>query len=113
LTLNDAGSAEMARLVGPSAEVLEGRISSDTGSSVVLSMMRVVQHDGRETEWRGERIAVNKGLVSTMKDRRFSRGRTTLAAVLASVGLGAAIAAFGGNGSGRLPVNPGGGGSSK
>jgi hypothetical protein len=113
LTLNDAGSAEMARLVGPSAEVLEGRISSDSGSSVVLSMTRVRQHDGRETVWKGERIAVNKGLVSTMRERRFSRGRTTLAAVLASTGLGAAIAAFGGNGAGKLPANPGGSGSAK
>ena len=113
LTLNDAGSAEMARLVGPAAEVLEGRISSDTGATVVLSMVRVRQHNGSETAWKGERIAVNKSLVMTMRERRFSRGRTTLAAALVTGGLSAAIAAFGGNGAGRAPANPGGGGTAK
>jgi hypothetical protein len=113
LTLSDAGTAEMARLVGPAAEVLEGRLSSDTGSSVVLAMTRVRQHDGRETVWKGERIAVNKGLVSTMRERRFSRARTTLATVLVSTGLGAAVKAFGGNGAGKAPANPGGSGTPK
>jgi len=113
LTLNDAGSAEMARLVGPAAEVLEGRISSDTGASVVLSMTRVRQHDGSEIPWKGERIAVSKTLVSTMRERRFSRGRTGLATALVVGGLTAAITAFRGNGAGKLPANPGSTGSPK
>src|SRR5262245_19709221 len=78
LTLNDAGSAEMARLVGPAVEVLEGRISSDTDQSVVLSMTRVRQHNGTEIVWKGERIAVSKNLVSGIRERRFSRARTSL-----------------------------------
>src|SRR6187397_2680181 len=113
LTLNDDGSAQMARLVGPAAEVLEGRISSDTGASVVLSMTRVRQHDGSEIPWKGERIAVSKTLVSTMRERRFSRGRTGLATALVVGGLTAAITAFRGNGAGKLPANPGSTGSPK
>jgi hypothetical protein len=113
LTLNDAGSAELARLVGPAAEVLEGRISSDTGAFVVLSMTRVRQHDGSEITWKGERIAVSKTLVSTMRERRFSRGRTGLATALVSGGLAAAITAFGGNGTGKPPGNPGSSGTAK
>jgi hypothetical protein len=113
LTLNDAGSAEMARLVGPAAEVLEGRISSDSGASVILAVTRVRQHDGSEIPWKGERIAVSKTLVSTIRERRFSRGRTGVATALVVGGLTAAITAFGGNGAGKLPANPGGSGSAK
>ena len=111
--LNDAGTAAMARWVGPSAEVLEGRLSSDSGSSVVLSMRNVRQHDGRETPWKGERIVVEKQFVASLRERRFSRGRTALAATLVTGGLTAAITAFRGNGAGRLPANPSGGGTSK
>ena len=113
LTLNDAGSASLARLVGPAAEVLEGELTQDTGASVVLAMTRVRQHNGAETTWKGEAVTVDKSLVSSTRERRFSRGRTAAAATLVTVALTAAVKGFAGNGAGKLPGAPPPGGGSK
>ena len=113
LTLNDAGSASLARLVGPAAEVLEGELRQDTGASVVLAMTRVRQHNGAETTWKGEAVTVDKSLVSSTRVRQFSAGRTTLAVGLVTTALAAAIQAFAGNGAGKLPGTPPPGGSTK
>ena len=55
VTLSDSGSFALARQIGPSTEAIDGRLASDSGGSIVLSVTGVRRRDGSEIDWRGER----------------------------------------------------------
>lgn len=98
VTLSDSGSFALARQVGPSTAVIDGRFASDSGNAILLSVTGVRRRDGSEVDWKGERLAVPRLVVTKVEERRFSRGRTTLFAGVVALGLIATHQALGGSG---------------
>ena len=58
LALTDAGSVQMASLVGPRVEALEGRTLEVSDSSVVLAVSSTFDRAGIERPWSNERVSV-------------------------------------------------------
>jgi len=98
VTLSDSGSFALARQIGPSAAAINGRLTSDSASALILAVTGVRQRDGNEVDWKGERLSVPRPLVVKLEERRFSRGRTTLFVGSVVVGILVARQALGGSG---------------
>jgi len=98
VTLSDSGSFTLARQVGPSTEVIDGRFASDSANAIILSVTGVRRRDGTEIDWKGERVTVPRPIVIKLEERRFSRGRTTLFAGALTLALIGTHQALGGTG---------------
>jgi len=100
LWLSDSGAVVLASRLGPAAESITGRILTDSTPSYVVSVAAVRQRNGNETLWHGERVVVDRMLITQAGARRFSPSRTALFSGVLSMGLLAARQAFLGRGSG-------------
>jgi hypothetical protein len=98
LTLTDSGSVMLARQIGAGVEAVSGRVSADSSGAIVLSLTGTRKRDGVEVDWKGERLAVQRGLIASVSERRFSRARTGLFGGALAVTLYALREAFGGPG---------------
>lgn len=110
LSLTDSGAVVMAPLVGPSIATVDGRLIRDSSETYLLNVTGTARRDGVEMEWRGERIAVPRVLVTSVATKQFSRGRTLLFGALTTGALVAIADAFVGGGGatvpGRTPTGP-------
>ena len=88
--LNDAGRVAMAERVGPEILQMEGRLISAENGDYTLSVRTVRFLRGGEQVWAGERVNLTRDHVSTAYERRFSAGRTAMAAAI-TVGAVAAV----------------------
>ena len=77
-TLNDRGTADLARFLGPSVAEVEGNIVSSQDGEMVLAVASTQQHSGIENFWNGEQVAVPRDFVVSLRERKFSTLRTTL-----------------------------------
>jgi hypothetical protein len=100
LQLSDSGAVVLASKIGPAAESITGRIVTDSAPGYVVSLLSVRQRGGNETFWHGERVLVERTLITGAGTRRFSPSRTALFSGILSAGLVAARLAFQGHGSG-------------
>jgi hypothetical protein len=98
ITLTDSGAVVLARQVGPSAEAIRGRVSSDSANALVLAVTGVRQRDGNDVDWKGERVAIPRLLVTTVEERRFSRARTVVFGAAVAISAFALRQAFSGEG---------------
>ena len=98
ITLTDSGSVVLAGQLGPAAESLIGRVTTDSANSVVIAATSVHQRNGNDTEWRGEHVVIPRPLVSTVVERRFSRARTALLTGIVAIAAVALRDAFNGSG---------------
>ena len=98
VTLTDSGSFALARQIGPSAAAINGRLTSDSASALILAVTGVRQRDGNEIDWKGERVSVPRPLVVKLEERRFSRARTTMFVGSIVIGILVARQAIGGTG---------------
>ena len=98
VTLSDSGSFALSRQIGPYAAAINGRLTSDSASALILAVTGVRQRDGNEVDWKGERVSVPRPLVVKLEERRFSRARTTLFIGSVVVGILVARQALGGTG---------------
>lgn len=80
LTLTDAGSAELWRVLGPRAEAVDGRVTARDSSAFSVAVAQVVRSSGTEERWSGELIRVPQPAVARVQSRRFSTARTMLVA---------------------------------
>ena len=98
VTLTDAGAVSLASQLGPATENVSGRILGDSADAYIVSVLGTQRRGGVETDWRGEQVALPRPLIAHMEQRRFSRRRTTLAAVGVLAAAVAARQAFWGPG---------------
>ena len=103
LSLTDAGSAMLAPQLGPSVAEVEGVVDDDSAGVFGVSVLGITRRDGQENDWRGERISISRSIVASVKERRFSRARTTLFTVLSVAGVIATKQAFGNGGGANAP----------
>lgn len=85
--LSDQGRVDLGPTVGQGAELVEGTLERASDSGYVLQVRVVDFIDGRTDRWSGERVTIRPQGVAAIRERRFSRRRTLLAA---AAGIGGA-----------------------
>jgi hypothetical protein len=111
LALSDAGSVQMAPLIGPRINAIDGRAIQTTDTALVLAVEGVVGQGGRSMNWSLERLSVPRSAVSSVQTKTFDHKKTWAIAGLTVVGAFAVSQAFGlGNGFDGLLGGGGGGG---
>jgi len=91
--LTDAGSAELASVVGPRVTGLSGRYLGLSGDTLLLSVKTVIKRDGNEEFWKGEQVGVPRSDVARLSRRDFSSAKSgaivggIIAALIAITGL--------------------------
>lgn len=106
--LTDAGSAELARLVGPNVVSIRGRVNEMSADTVGLAVASVLKRSGTDEYWSREPLAISRTHIASIATRKFSAARTGALALTAIGGallLRSAIelAVDGGGGKGKLP----------
>lgn len=104
--LTDAGSAEMASVVGPKVTGLSGRYLGLAGDTLLLSVKTVIKRDGNQEFWRGEQVGVARSNVANLSRRQFSRARSGVIVgivVAALVGLTSIVISANAGSTGRRP----------
>lgn len=109
LELNDRGRVGLGDSIGPSSQVVEGTVVSNSDSAYGVRVVRVGYLNGQSNQWNGEPLMVSKDFVGTARERRFSRSRTWLTAGSAALAAVAFIASRGLLGFGSESRTPGGG----
>ena len=112
VTLAEQGAAELARLVGPRAASLEGRVVAGADGALTLAVTAITRTNGVEETWPGDQVAIPRSAVAVAQTRGVARARTlmlTAAIVAAGVLVGAALTA--GEDINRGATRPGGGGT--
>lgn len=99
-TLTDAGSLELARLLGPRITTVSGRVVATSEDTLVLAVLKVTSFSEEETFWAGEEVPLPRRLVATLRGRTFAPGRSLFVGSGLVVGSIALYAAFGGFGKG-------------
>jgi len=108
VTLNDAGSEELARYLGPSVFVVRGRYLGPSDGGLLVSVSSVESKRGIGYPWEGETVTLPTDAIASMDVRRLSKGRSLLLAGLGAGGVVATTLAFSLLGGGTSP-GPGGG----
>jgi hypothetical protein len=111
VTLNDAGSDELARYLGPSVFVVRGRYlgpSDRGGGGLLVSVSSVETKRGTGYSWQGETVTLPTDAIASLDVRRLSKGRSLLLAGVGAGGLVATTLAFSLFGGGTQ-LAPGGG----
>jgi len=85
--LTDAGRVAMTDQMGSEVARFESRLVRQTDSAYVLSVSLVINVWGAQTRWNGEQVTLRTEYVRTMGERRFSAGRTALAAASATASI--------------------------
>src|SRR5688572_20835077 len=111
VSLTDHGTANLGRLLGMGVGTVEGSLITASDSAYTLAVQLVRQRNGIETFWKGEQVAIPRVNVAEIRERRFSRSKSALAAVAILAAAYGAVEAFIGTGSGSpTPGGSGGGG---
>ena len=106
--LADAGSADLARLVGPNVVSIRGRVTEFGPDTVRLAVESVLKRNGTDEYWSREPLAIARASITSITIRKFSAGRTGLLAftfIGGSLIVRTAIdlAVSGGDGKGKQP----------
>ena len=86
--ISDAGRIALGGSMGPEIAQIEGRLVSKDGDyDVAVTAVRLLR--GGEQVWKGERVRIKPEFVTTVYEKKFSKGRSI---ALGAIGLGAAAA---------------------
>ncbi|HEU4994252.1 MAG TPA: hypothetical protein VFT29_05505 [Gemmatimonadaceae bacterium] len=83
--VNDAGRVALGPSMGAEIMQIEGRLIERTSDDYHVAVLAVRTLRGGEQVWTGERVHIKPEYVSTVYERKFSRGRT-IAATAITVG---------------------------
>ena len=79
LDITDRGRVGLGDLIGPAATRVEGVVTAETDSIYSMSVAAVGYMNGQQNRWSGEPLTVRKDFIGSVRERKFSRGRTFLA----------------------------------
>ena len=101
VVLVDAASRRLAPTLGADVASVDGRVIDGSDDSLRISVRATTLHTGQNLAWRDERVAVARGDVATLQQRRPATGRTVALGALVVAGAMLAARAVGaGSGSG-------------
>lgn len=110
LKVTDEGRVTLGKQVGPQVSSIEGVLDSASDSAYSLKVRSVTYLNGQTNTWNGEKVVVLRNQITTPRERRFSAGKTALAALIAAAGVGLFIATRSILGSGNPDTGEGGNG---
>jgi hypothetical protein len=112
VAIGEAGSSQIADLIGPGANRVYGRVVVSTDTSLTLAVS-AVQHESLAVpvSWAGQQVTLHRGFIRNVQIRTLSRTRSAIAGGLLVVGaLAASLLVVSGYGSedggNRLPPEP-------
>ena len=76
--LTDLGTARLAVLLGQGVRDVDGPVVASGADTLALSVLQVRLRTGEETYWKGETVALPRGLIGELREKRFSRTRSAL-----------------------------------
>jgi hypothetical protein len=94
VTLNDPGTEELGRYLGPDAFVVRGRLLGADNAGLRIAVTEVETRSGRLAEWRGEAVEVPGQFVRGVELRHRAPLKTGLLAGASLAGLILAYRAF-------------------
>jgi hypothetical protein len=106
--LTDAGSAGMARWVGPGVTEIRGQVVTASEEALLVSVRVVQNRSGTETTWKGEQVDIPQNWISSLRREEFSWTRTGLVGVLVAGAVYLGITIAGEISPSNPPPNPGG-----
>lgn len=95
LELNDRGRVGLGNSIGPTSQVVEGTVQSNTDSAYSLLVRRVEYLNGQSNAWNGEPLIVPMEFVGRARERTFSAGRTWVTAGAMALAVAAFISSRG------------------
>ena len=87
VVLNDRGRALVGDRLGETIDRVEGVMIESSESAVTLQVSRTVSLQGWTAVWAGEEVVLPREGIRGFQARQFSRGRSTVLAMAAVVGL--------------------------
>ena len=81
LQVTDRGRVGLGDRFGPGVQSITGRLVSEQGNDLVISVGSVKNIDAETTLWSGDTARVDKSFIATVKGRQFSTTRTVLIAL--------------------------------
>ncbi len=88
--ITDRGRVDLAERFGPGLKEIEGRLASNESAQYVINVSRISHLNGESAQWSGETTRINRDYIGTVRERKLSRGRTTIA-VLGATAVAAVI----------------------
>jgi hypothetical protein len=88
VVLTDAGTAELARLVGPASQTIEGSVVNGGETNLTVAVHRLERRNGVEEFWNGEAVPIPRTAVASVARRDLSWQRSVL------LGAGLVVAGF-------------------
>jgi len=106
--LTDDGATTLAQYLGPNVNYVDGRLLSETDTSLALSVTGLTFRSGDEQYWKGEHVSLPHSAIATMQVKKVSWWRSSvlaggIIAVIGSIGL---AAGQGSGGGGKRPPPP-------
>src|SRR2546430_5711970 len=80
--VTDSGVLAMSNAIGPSATEVEGIVAGADATSWDLRLLRVEYRNGQSVPWNRELVRFPRSALSQATERRFSKGRSWIMAVL-------------------------------
>lgn len=87
IQITDRGRVGLGDRFGPGVQEIVGRVVSEQGNDVVISVKSVTSIGGETTQWNGDTTRVDRGFAATIRERHVSTTRTVLLAVGAGVAI--------------------------
>jgi hypothetical protein len=81
LQVSGRGRGGLGDRFGPGVQLITGRLVSEQGNDLVVSVTSVKNIDGETTQWSRDTTRVDKSFIATVKGRQFSTTRTVLIAL--------------------------------
>ncbi|HEX5178586.1 MAG TPA: hypothetical protein VFW04_04600 [Gemmatimonadaceae bacterium] len=78
--LTDAGTASLAQYLGPNVNFVDGRLLSESDTSMALSVSGTTLRSGDEQYWKGEDISLPHSAIATIQQKKVSWWRSGLLA---------------------------------
>lgn len=107
--LTAAAAERLALALGPNVASLDGRVAELTADTIRLAVADATLANGQSVAWRGERVALARGDVAAVRQRRPSTARSALLGLVVVGGAFLAARQLGrdsaeGRGTGGVPV---------
>jgi len=84
--LTDAGSVNLAPLVGSRVESIDGRGIEANDTALVLAVTATTNRGGDVAHWNNERVTIPRSAISGFEGQRFSTRRTYVASAIVVAG---------------------------
>jgi hypothetical protein len=93
-TLTESGSTELTDYLGANAGVVRGRLLDDGQAGMTLSVQSVGLRRGYDLSWSGESVTLPHASIARVDERRVSKVRSVLLAMVAATGFVVLLRAF-------------------